>query len=219
MDEKEFWSVIDTAKKNNPTTYNDAREIFENLNFEKTIDFALHFENILDVLDTSTKAYAFAILMERRITSDDTWLYFRSWLIYQGEDIVTKVMNKPDDLLDIYGEYATRKQILGESDREDYLGIWSCLGENIFDEINKATIYGQVTFPDEEFEYREDVTSEYLKNNLPRLQNKFSVKIKGEISEDIWYPTREDSKMTSIIRFLIRQNENFIDFVERKFLD
>lgn len=46
---------------------------------------------------------------------DDAYLDFRSFLIYQGQDIVNKALNNPDEI----------KSIKNIDNAEDYLGIWT----------------------------------------------------------------------------------------------
>ena len=180
MDEKEFWEVIDSVKKNNRTDYIGVGKIFDKLSYEKTIDFALHFENILDVLDTSTKAYAFAALLEGSSASDDSWLYFRSWFVYQGKDIVIKSMENPDLLIDIYSKHKTKskthKEIFGDWSTEDYLSVWyDCYDEEIMGDIVESTIFGQVTFAnDDEIDGAVTESDVYFKKYMPKLWDKFS---------------------------------------------
>jgi len=177
MNEKEFWDFIESAKINNESDASNISDMLEELGYEKAVDFALHFENILDVLDTSTNAYAFGALIKGSPCSDDGWLYFRSWLIYQGKDIVTKAMKDPDALMDVYDKYKTRKKIFGEYDTEDYLSIWfNCFDEEIMDDIDNSTIYGQETFCDDsnEIDWEVTTTELYFKEHMPRLWEKFS---------------------------------------------
>ena len=203
MNEKEFWEFIELIKINKGSHSSDIRCALRELDYEQLIDFTLHLENILDILENSNNALAFAKVLTGDYLGDDGWLYFKSWLIYQGKDIVFKAMINPDSLADIYKsapketedylslflnifDYVFEdmdedeiEEMIAESkwkdiwdntkkiDRSDYYNIWK--------DIEKTKIYGQVTFSnDEELDYELIDSDAYLKKQMPKLWDKFS---------------------------------------------
>ncbi len=132
MNEKEFWEFIESTKINTTSDISNIVDRLRELEYEKLIDFALHFENILEVLNNSNKALTFAEELNSGSIGDDSWLYFRSWLIYQGKDVVFKAMMNSESLVDIY------KSTPG--DTESYLSLFINLFEYIFEDMDEDEI-------------------------------------------------------------------------------
>ena len=100
MDEQEFWKIIDYAFVNsNGNTKNEARIIKEKLSAYKP-DEITNFEIVL--CEKLIKANDFKIMAIDKIidgtVTDDTYLYFRCWLIGLGQKTYEQTLKDPDYL-------------------------------------------------------------------------------------------------------------------------
>lgn len=98
MEEKEFWRLIKEAKEQGEQE--EQAEWLSDLLMERGIEEIVDFEAILqqfmNMSYTSRLWGAAFVLMGG--CSDDTFDYFRGWLIGQGEEIFHKVMEDPEFL-------------------------------------------------------------------------------------------------------------------------
>ncbi|SNC76057.1 Protein of unknown function [Hymenobacter gelipurpurascens] len=100
MDKKEFWQLIDSAKKaSNGDQALQEKKLISSLQIfgpEEIIDF----ECIL--CELLIEADDFGIMAAQKIidgyVSDDTYLYFRCWLVGQGDEVFRAAIDKPDTL-------------------------------------------------------------------------------------------------------------------------
>ncbi|WP_065409045.1 DUF4240 domain-containing protein [Pseudobacillus wudalianchiensis] len=95
MNRKEFWNLIDGSKE-----YEDQAEWLLDVLAQKSIneilDFEFHFQGFMNESYQSQLWAAAYILMGG--CSDDTFDYFRGWLIGQGEEVYNKVMQNHEYL-------------------------------------------------------------------------------------------------------------------------
>ncbi|GAB3303406.1 DUF4240 domain-containing protein [Hymenobacter tenuis] len=100
MDKNEFWQLIDAAKKasNGDQTLQEKALINSLATYEP--EHIIDFECILR--EYLIEADDFGIMAAQKIldgyVSDDTYLYFRCWLIGQGESVFRAALDKPDTL-------------------------------------------------------------------------------------------------------------------------
>ncbi|HEY4266592.1 MAG TPA: DUF4240 domain-containing protein [Galbitalea sp.] len=120
MDTGEFFSLIESARESSeptaPSVKGDAlRDILNELSDEKVADFAGEFTKQLVRLnrwDVWGAGYVIAGGM-----SDDSFHYFRSWLIGKGRDAVEQALAEPDGL----GLYVDTQDV--ENEELEYVAI------------------------------------------------------------------------------------------------
>ncbi|MEH7611313.1 DUF4240 domain-containing protein [Gottfriedia acidiceleris] len=95
MNKKEFWSLIEESKSNEDQA-EWLIEVLSKKSLNEIVDFELHFQGLMKESYQSKLWAAGYILMGG--CSDDTFDYFRGWLIGQGEEIYHKVMENHDFL-------------------------------------------------------------------------------------------------------------------------
>jgi Protein of unknown function (DUF4240) len=101
MDEKEFWRLIDFARMNASQDYNLSSLLVDTLAKypkEQIISYALIFNNLMLEVDHWAVIAAEKII-EGSVT-DDPFVYFRCWLISQGEQMFRETIKNPDYLAD-----------------------------------------------------------------------------------------------------------------------
>lgn len=100
MDKKEFWKIIEySIQKSNNDKLEQEKAIIEKLatyNPEQIIEFEIIFRQLIIEADD------FKIMGAQKIiegyVSDDSYLYFRCWLIGKGEKIYTETLKNPEFL-------------------------------------------------------------------------------------------------------------------------
>lgn len=103
MDSTQFWTIIEKAKNDNNGNQDEfiglLQEKLENLSEEDIIEF----ESILR--EKIIEANHYNVIAAQKIiegfVSDDSFLYFRCWLISQGQKIFEDTIKNPDNLADI----------------------------------------------------------------------------------------------------------------------
>lgn len=119
MDRKEFWKLIVRSK-----TYkeNHVQWLIETLSkgtLEDLLSFEWHFQQVHDQSYQSDLWGAAYILMGG--CSDDSFDYFRAWLISHGESVYTKVLANPDVMAAIIPKSFEEEGLIPEC--EDFLDI------------------------------------------------------------------------------------------------
>lgn len=103
MNQEKFWSIINYSK----SIAQENEELQELLIIEKLsnyppkeiIEFEIIFRKIIIEADDYKIIGALKII--HGWVTDDPYLYFRCWLIAQGQEVFEKVMKNPDDLVDL----------------------------------------------------------------------------------------------------------------------
>jgi hypothetical protein len=111
MNEVQFWDIIDKLQH---VRYDDAsessderrnfqihelRRILSGLPASEIICFEEHFVNLMIRATTDQVVTAAAIVLEG--ISYDSFDYFASWLVLQGQEAFNKIIQDPDSLIDI----------------------------------------------------------------------------------------------------------------------
>lgn len=100
MDKKEFWQLIDSANKasNGDQALQEKALVSSLAQYDP--EQIIEFESILR--EYLIEADDFGIMAAQKIldgyVSDDTYLYFRCWLVGQGEKVFSAAIDKPDSL-------------------------------------------------------------------------------------------------------------------------
>lgn len=103
MDKDEFWKIIEKARQESngdqDLHYKILVETLSAYEPEHIIQFEIIFEQFVRDAD-DYKIVAAQKIIEGGVT-DDTYLYFRCWLIAQGEQVFLAALNNPDTLTDV----------------------------------------------------------------------------------------------------------------------
>ncbi|MCZ2257730.1 DUF4240 domain-containing protein [Sporosarcina sp. G11-34] len=100
MEKKEFWKLIEKSRE-----FDQAEWLTEELaqkGLEEVLDFEFLFEELMNASYQSRLWGAAFVLMGG--CSDDTFDYFRGWLIGQGEKVYNKVMKNHEFLAEYINE-------------------------------------------------------------------------------------------------------------------
>ncbi|RPE12806.1 DUF4240 domain-containing protein [Chitinophaga lutea] len=106
MNEQEFWKIIDRSavesKLDTSLQSNIITEMLDSYTIEQMIEFEIIFRQLVIAADD------FKILGAQKIidgyVSDDSYLYFRCWLIGLGESTFREALQNPDILADVVHE-------------------------------------------------------------------------------------------------------------------
>ncbi len=99
--EREFWRLIEKSKAYDEQT-EWLTEVLVQKGLEEVIEFEFLFQKLMNASYQSRLWGAAYVLMGG--CSDDTFDYFRGWLIGQGEDIFNKAMQNPEFLAEYIDE-------------------------------------------------------------------------------------------------------------------
>jgi len=116
MDENEFWKIIDYSMANS----NGNRETQEKLILEKLLSYSLEEITSFEIIfrQLVIEADDFKIMGAEKIIEgwvmDDSYLYFRCWLIGQGQRTFEEALKEPDYLANIVskGEYTNFEELM-----------------------------------------------------------------------------------------------------------
>jgi hypothetical protein len=103
MDKQEFWKIIDYAFINSNGNFEVQATLIVRKLTEYTLDQIIDFEKIfrIQVIEADDyKVMAAQKIIEGWVT-DDPYLYFRCWLIGQGEKTFKETLKSPEYLADI----------------------------------------------------------------------------------------------------------------------
>lgn len=169
MDEDRFWHIIEIAKRDSEDLDDLVQNItkhIKNLPLEDVIGFNLQEEKLR--FDSYTSEMWCAGYILNGGCSDDSFEYFRCWIIAQGRDLFYKAKENPDTLYELYDSE------IEYYDFEDLMYVASEVfeertGKDIIDFLD----YEQFTFhegnhPDFEFNWIED-DEESMRKICPRL--------------------------------------------------
>ena len=178
LDEALYWEIIDKSALNT-SNQNDQEayliQIIEQLSPEQMIGFNLRTDQLLYKSYTSKMALACYSLND--YLSDDTFEYFRLWVISLGKDTYNNVNTNPDALLPYLNPI---------SDYYDFEGLWyvaqkafkNKTGKEIYDYIDYEQFkYSEVDYPDIDFSWETD-HPESMKAIIPYLHEWYQKKHK-----------------------------------------
>jgi hypothetical protein len=117
MDETEFWEIVDTTREEaggDPEDHADLLvERLARLDPDSVVDFARHFETRF------ARAYRWDLWGAAEImlggADEESFDYFRCWLIGQGRYVFEGAVHAPDDLADLVEHFDPRT----DGDAED----------------------------------------------------------------------------------------------------
>lgn len=101
VDKKEFWGLIEESKGFDVQA-EWLTEVLSQKELEEVLEFEFMFQGLINESYQSRLWGAAFVLMGG--CSDDTFDYFRGWLIGQGEEIYNKVINDPEYLAEYISE-------------------------------------------------------------------------------------------------------------------
>jgi hypothetical protein len=103
MDKQEFWKIInfsfDKAQKDNELQEKIILEKLSNYTADEIIEFEIIFRQLVIEADDFKVVAANKIIVGS--VTDDIYLYFRCWLIAQGEKTFTETLKNPDYLAEL----------------------------------------------------------------------------------------------------------------------
>lgn len=106
MDKQEFWKIINYAVSKSANIDSVKNKLLIKKLVTYTADQIIEFEKIFRQL--IIEADDFKIMAADKIiegwVTDDPYLYFRCWLIGQGEKVFTETLKNPDYLADLVDE-------------------------------------------------------------------------------------------------------------------
>lgn len=106
MDKKEFWQLIEAAKETSKGNQLQQEQTLINSLAQLEPEQIIEFECILR--EYLMEADHFNVMAAQKIlngyVTDDSYLYFRCWLVGQGEAIFTNALRNPDTLATIVQE-------------------------------------------------------------------------------------------------------------------
>lgn len=104
MSEKEFWRIIDYAKSKSNSNDLMAIDLIPNVLKDYEVGEIVEFEIIFETL--IAKADDYKIMAAEKImtgsVTDDSYIYYRCWLIMQGQKIFEAALINPESLADLY---------------------------------------------------------------------------------------------------------------------
>lgn len=166
MTETEFWKIIESAQGSGGDEAHAKRLIssLKLLNGQQILSFDEIYRTKLEAANTGSLWAAGTLLNEGHGT-DDGFLYFRNWLIGQGESTYHAALSNPDSLINVNTDDEW------SSAEWEYYGDASMLA---YEDITKRDFYedmNQSTKPidsSNEFAW-EDFGEPYMRKHLPKL--------------------------------------------------
>lgn len=172
MTEELFWELIGSAKKKGDDPEEQVEWLISHLSRKPVrdiIEFDFILQNYHHSSYTSDLWAAAYIVMGG--CSDDSFDYFRAWLIFQGKDVFEAAIRDPEAIIPALqlieeGEVPELEDLLfvASSAYEEKTG----LDFDQYDNLYHQTKDGPYVFPDIEFNWDED-DEEGLKNKFPKL--------------------------------------------------
>lgn len=174
MDEDQFWNIIEKSLNNSKNQESQEKFLINELRklpLEKIIGFRLRTDKLL--YDTYNSEMWCAAYIMNGGCSDDSFEYFRCWLISRGKGTYQKAKGNPDTLI---------TEVVTGQDYYEFELFWYVAleaferntGKNLYDFIdydNFTTREGK--YPDFEFTWAED-NPETMKAICPKLFEKLS---------------------------------------------
>ena len=98
ISDEKFWNLIDQARGSSPKSANPERlaEVLSKVSDEEILDFGDRFYQRLCDLN-NWRLWAAGYLISGGM-SDDSFHYFRSWIVGKGKQVFNAAMKEPDDL-------------------------------------------------------------------------------------------------------------------------
>jgi hypothetical protein len=174
LDEDKFWSIVN--KSVDPKRDQDSQESYlikqiEKLSPKEIVGFRLRTDKLLH--DTYTSEMWCAAYIMNGGCSDDSFEYFRCWLISRGREVFNKAKTNPDYLIN---------EVVEGVDSYDFENFWYVAlkafekntGKNLYDYIDQENFKTKEGhYPKLELTWRED-DPKSMKKICPKLFSKFN---------------------------------------------
>ncbi|GGA72442.1 hypothetical protein GCM10008015_11380 [Flavobacterium palustre] len=137
LDEESYWKIIESSLKE--TTNQEDQEIFltaelEKLSPKEVIGFRLRTDKLL--FDSYTSNLWCANYVISNGAADDSFDYFRCWLISRGKEAYYKTQENPDNLVNLVGN---------EPQAYDFEGFWY-VANNAFKNLTHKEVESYVDY-------------------------------------------------------------------------
>jgi hypothetical protein len=163
VEEKEFWRLIEKSRAHDEQT-EWLTDVLVQKGLEEVIEFEFLFQKLMNASYQSRLWGAAYVLMGG--CSDDTFDYFRGWLIGQGEEIFNKAMQNPEILAEYIDEDNLDEEGYPQNEEMLTVGLDAYTliktGDTEWDEIIDNELLealekkGLQPVPDIEFDWEED---------------------------------------------------------------
>ncbi len=163
-----FWNIIDTSIKKSEDIKEQEEVLItelEKMPIQEILSFKLRVEDLANAIHTS-EMWCAGYLMNGGC-SDDSFDYFKNWVISRGKEVYYKAKENPDNLSDYY----TNENEDGfEFESLDYVAV------NAFENKTEEDLYDYMpkrTFDRGNFEFNwEENDNESIKRICPKLFKK-----------------------------------------------
>jgi hypothetical protein len=168
MDKSEFWRVVDLAGKQN-----NLHGVLMTYNPTSVLDYYVHFQERMHE-SHSGDLYAAATLLNAGYRSDDSFEYFKCWLISKGRATFEQALLDADTLAEVEVPMPEGKP---EAENEDFCYVAFKVykektGEDLFAALDRLGLSPMNSNPDT-FDWA-FYTDEVIQRRLPRLWKKYS---------------------------------------------
>lgn len=98
-----FWNQIELIQVDGKANYDSIMDYLRTANDKaKVVEFAADFEVVSLILENYPNFYNNSSKLFKEEFSDDDWIYFRSWVIYEGRDTINALLDNPEILKSKY---------------------------------------------------------------------------------------------------------------------
>lgn len=98
-----FWNQIELIQVDGKANYDSIMDYLRTANDKaKVVEFAADFEVVSLILENYPNFYNNSSKLFKEEFSDDGWIYFRSWVIYEGRDTINALLDNPEILKSKY---------------------------------------------------------------------------------------------------------------------
>lgn len=101
IDEAKYWDIVERSKNkgaDQESQLTNLVDILSKLPPEEILQFDLRTKQLLFQAHTS-KLWCAATILNQRWTSDDNFIYFKTWLISRGKEAYYNALSDPDSLV------------------------------------------------------------------------------------------------------------------------
>jgi hypothetical protein len=126
MDESRFWAIVESGRARAGGDWTDVPEAVIELLAALELDEIAGFSQLHDELEWQAyreDLWAVCCLINGGFGSDDTFLYFRNWLLVQGRVVWEAALADPDSLADVPQVRAITASDDDFADCEDFLDV------------------------------------------------------------------------------------------------
>ncbi|NII26210.1 DUF4240 domain-containing protein [Pseudoflavitalea sp. X16] len=175
MDEDQYWDIVQQSKNNavdQKSQVDNLVALLTKLSADEIWKFRLRTEQLLHQAHTSNLWCAVTI-MNRGFVSDDSFIYFKTWLISCGKDVYNAAVADPDSLINQIDSSIQYYEF--ESFRYGtHYAIEKVTGKQIVEfQFPKNFPYSEGQYPEVSFSWCTDNPAD-MKTVCPKLYNKMN---------------------------------------------